>query len=173
MSGTHADSPHFVDPSGMQETSFVTRGDSRARDAFYILRDWHRPINQAGATIKPWCSRRGSIFGSRRRLLGVSLLEFRKRAQASRQNARRVPFPFPSPPHPSPLLPQLLHLRRTMEHVRHCDISERRLQRHWRVSYGGCGSPRDTWCLSRVRLTLLGKILLAGIRSRGLIGPLR
>lgn len=58
------------------------------------------------------------------------------------------PFPFATPPLPSLLLPQLLHLKRTMEYVRHCDISERRLQKHWRVSYGGCSSPRDTWCLS-------------------------
>lgn len=69
------------------------RGDLRARDAFYILQGWHRPINQARATIKPWCSRRRSI--SRRRLLGVSLLEFQTCAQASRQNARRSLFHLP------------------------------------------------------------------------------
>lgn len=157
----HAD-PSRCDPSGMQERSFMTRGPQEGKKGRLTCTRCFLHFTGLAPSHKSGTGDHKTVVFAPREYISppssrsVSPGEFRTCAQASK---------------PGVLLsssPQLLHLKRTMETrktLRH--LSERRLQRHWRVSYEGCGSPWGTWYL---KPHPFGGNSPAGIRLQGLIG---
>lgn len=154
----HAD-PSRCDPSGMQERSFMTRGPQEGKKGRLTCTRRFLHFTGLAPSHKSGTGDHKTVVFAPREYISppssrsVSPEEFRTCAQASKPS-------FP--------LPRSFSIRdEQWRHVRHCDIS-RRLQRHWRVSYEGCGSPPGY--LGYLKPHPFLENSPAGIRLRGLIG---